>query len=275
MKNKVNNSPSHSMPVTHDLAIDYLLSIIVAVLMGILSLVGVLLPAGIYPSEELILSFMVNDIVNLVIGMPFLLGSLWLTRSGRLVGLLLWPGALLYVLYNYIAYVVGIPFSLITAAYLVLVLLSGYLIFDLLRKIDSQAVQEQLSGKVAEKICGWILVGFGVLFIFRAISMFAGGSINQGTLPITEIGILIADIAVSILWTAGGVLLLRGKPLGYTSGLGLLFGASMLFVGLILLLLLQPVFTGAPLGLVDILVVFVMGLVCFIPFGLFLRGIKG
>ena len=59
------------------------------------------------------------------------------------------------------------------------------------------------------------------------------------------------------------------------AGLGLLFQASMLFIGLIIFLLLQPILTQAPLALVDIVVVFVMGLICFIPFGLFLRGAKG
>jgi hypothetical protein len=36
---------------------------------------------------------------------------------------------------------------------------------------------------------------------------------------------------------------------------------------------LQPLLTDAPLVPADILVVFVMGLVCFIPFALFVRGV--
>ena len=71
----------------------------------------------------------------------------------------------------------------------------------------------------------------------------------------------------------GGVLLLRRRPLGYVGGLGLLFAASMLFVGLIIFLLLQPVLTAVPFTPIDVIVVAVMGLVCFIPFGLFARGV--
>jgi hypothetical protein len=55
--------------------------------------------------------------------------------------------------------------------------------------------------------------------------------------------------------------------------LGLLFQASMLFIGLIAFLLIQPVLTDAPFSLTDVLVVAVMGLVCFVPFGLFVRGV--
>ena len=53
----------------------------------------------------------------------------------------------------------------------------------------------------------------------------------------------------------------------------MLFQASMLFVGLIVFLLLQPVLTDAPFAVADVAVVFVMGLVCFVPFVLFTRGL--
>jgi hypothetical protein len=57
------------------------------------------------------------------------------------------------------------------------------------------------------------------------------------------------------------------------AGLGLLFQGSMLFIGLIIFLLLQPLLTSAPFSIVDVIVVLVMGLICFIPFGLFVRGV--
>jgi hypothetical protein len=96
---------------------------------------------------------------------------------------------------------------------------------------------------------------------------------DQTALPMTEGGVLIADIVLSLLCIAGGGLLLQQKPLGYVSGLGLLFATSMLFVGLILFLLLQPVLFDAPFVLMDVIVVAGMGLIFFIPFGLFLRGV--
>ena len=57
------------------------------------------------------------------------------------------------------------------------------------------------------------------------------------------------------------------------AGLGLRFQTSMLFVGLIVLLLPQPWLTAAPFALVDVLVVLVLGLIYFVPFGLFVRGV--
>jgi len=62
------------------------------------------------------------------------------------------------------------------------------------------------------------------------------------------------------------------KELGYVTGLGMLFQGSMLFIALIIFLLLQPFLTTAPLAIADIVVIFTMGLICFIPFALFVRG---
>lgn len=52
-----------------------------------------------------------------------------------------------------------------------------------------------------------------------------------------------------------GVMLWRCKPFGTVCGLGILFPASMLFIGLIILLFLQPTLTGAPLALTEIVLV--------------------
>ena len=273
MKWKVPNStPTEiQLPVKRDLKLGYVLSLVGATFMAAASLGGLLYPSTFYPTDELLQSFFANDLINLFIGLPILLGSMWLAKRGKLVGLLFWPGALLYVLYNYIAYVFGTPFSLFTFAYLVLVLLSACCVLALLRSIDKKYVQEQLSEGVPVRTAGSILTIFSVLFTARAISMIAGAITSQTMLPISQIGVLTADIAISIPMTASGIWLLRRRPLGYISGLGFLFVASMLFISLIMVLLLQPVLSDAPFVLVDIIVVFIMGLICFVPFGFFVR----
>jgi len=88
--------------------------------------------------------------------------------------------------------------------------------------------------------------------------MLVEAAAQQVMLPLTEIGVLLADVAVSVLWIACG---------------GLLFGASMLFVCLIAFLLLQPTLTTELFVPIDVIVVFIMGCVCFIPTGLFIRGV--
>ena len=273
MSNQRKNLSFNSLPITGSLNLAYKLTLIVALLMTVTSLCGLLLPSAIYSTIELRHTFLPNDVVNLLIELPVMLGSMWLTRRGKLIGLLCWPGALLYVLYNSIAYLFGMPFSLITFVFLLLIFLSIYVIFALLGSIKKRDVQIQLIGKVSEKFASWVLILFGVAFFLRAIGMLVELSSDQAMSPLSEIGTLIADTVLSILWVSGGILLLRRKAPGYLSGLGLLFSASTLFIGLILFLFLQPILTNAPFAWTDVVVVLVMGMVCFIPTVLFARGV--
>jgi hypothetical protein len=56
-------------------------------------------------------------------------------------------------------------------------------------------------------------------------------------------------------------------------GAGLLFLVSMLFVGLLVFFILQPFVADVPFSADDFIAIAVMSVFCFIPLGLFLRGI--
>jgi hypothetical protein len=107
----------------------------------------------------------------------------------------------------------------------------------------------------------------------RVIGVLAGAIFNGMDLPRTELAVNVADFFIAPAWIIGGIQLWRSQIFGYVTGLGLLFQGSMLFIALIIFLLLQPLLTSAPFAIVDVIVIFVMGLICFIPFGLFVRGI--
>ena len=249
------------------------LTLILAALMGGASLLGLILTDWVYPSQALLQSYLTNDLVNLLLGLPILLVPVWLIRRERWVGLFCWPGAVLYILYNSIAYLTGLPFGLVPLVHLVIVVLCALILLGFLRNVDRSVVQSAFSERVSERLGGWVLLVFGVLFIGRAASEFSE-MLNTGALgPTPDLGVLVADLVLSTAWILGGTALIRRRPLGYVSGLGLLFAGSMLFIGLIVFLLLQPLVTGAAFVLTDVVVVAVMGLVCFIPFGLYARGV--
>lgn len=261
------------LPIRRNLTLIYILSLIIALLMATASITGLLYGSVIYPTDELFRSFMPNDGVNLFIGIPILLGSMWLTRQGQLIGLLFWPGALFFVLYNYIAYVFAIPFNIVFLPYLMLVMLSTYTLSSLVASIDGKLIKTGLLGAVPERAIGGSLIGLGTLFSLRVIGVMVHALVSQAPIAAPELAVLIADFMVTPAWVVGGILLWRRESLGYLTGMGLLFQASMLFVALIAFMLLQPLLTAAPLNLTDIAVVFAMGMVCFIPFILFVRGI--
>jgi hypothetical protein len=246
----------------------FTVSNVIALLMAVASLAGLLFPSVVYPTEELRRVFLANDLVNLLIGLPILLVSMRLARRGRLIGLLFWPGALFYVTYNYIAYAVAMPWTLPFALFLSLVILSAYAIFLLFSSMDLATVQSQLEGRVAERLCGGVLAGFGTLFFLRGIVQLVQGTVNGA-----EWAVVIADLFTTPFWIIGGLMLWSKRPLGYASGAGLLFQASTLFIGLLVFFILQPFVSSVPFPLADFVVILVMGLICFIPFGIFVRGV--
>jgi hypothetical protein len=270
---ETNATPNHGLPFKGSMKIYYILSIVIAVLTAAAAVVSLLNPAAYYPQETLRQSLLPNDVVNLVIGLPILLLSMGLTARGKLVGLLFWPGALFYPVYNYTVYLFALPHTALFTVYLALVALSAYALIGLVAGIDKQSVGRRLEDRVPEKFAGGIAAAFGIIFIVRVIAVSAGAALDQSALPAAELGTLISDFLISPAMILGGIMLWQKKALGYTAGLGLLFQASMLFIGLILLMVLQPLMFEGLFSLADVLIVAVMGLICFVPFGMYLRGV--
>lgn len=268
-----NKEKNPNLPLKGSIQPLYISSFVIALLMLFVSLAGLIYRMEIYPTDELLLAFIANDVVNLFIGLPILLGSIWLTVRGKLIGPLCWSGALFFVLYNYLTYLFAMPLSWVYLSYLVLTMLSLYTLTALLANIDGSVIRDRLSGAVPEKFAGGVLMGLGLLIFFRVIAVIGSSIINSIQLSETEMAVNISDFMVSPTWIIGGSLLWRRHAFGYVAGFGLLFQASMLFIGLIIFLLLQPILTSAPFIVTDLIVVLMMGLICFYPFALFVRGV--
>jgi len=266
-------SPSDRLPATRDLTLAYVLSLIVALIMTVASAVGLLYQTVIYPTDELLLSFVPSDAFNLVVGLPILLGSMLLARRGKLIGLLCWPGALFYVLYMYVPYVIGVPFNVLFLPYLVLVTLSACTLIGLVASIDGEVVRQRLTGFVPARISGGILVGLAILIIVRQVAVIVTALAGQTPVDAVELSSWIADFVVAVpVLLVGGILLWRRDPLGYVAGAGLLLGYGVLALSVIPFFVLQARYTGSPIDVSGVVAVLVMAALCFIPFAFFVRG---
>jgi hypothetical protein len=237
------------------------------------ALMGILFREALYPSKELLHAFLPNDIVTLAIEIPILLLSEILSDRGMLAGLLLWPGALLFVVYNSLAYALALPVNALFLLHLTSVCLGVFTLAGLLAAIDSRAAGSILNDRIPNRAAGAILASLGILFLIRAAVVFLGAMLGTAALAATDQAVNMSDFLITPAWILGGLFLWKKTPFGLTVGLGLLFQASMLFVALIVFLALQPLLTGGPFAPADILVIFVMGCVCFVPFGFYLRGV--
>ncbi len=261
-----------NLPVKGKLSLIYASSLFISVLIAAASVAGLRYRTIMYPTDELVQTFVSNDVVNLLIGLPILLGSMWMAWRSKMIGLLCWAGALFFVFYNYTAYVFAMPLNWAFPLHLILMMLSAYTLVALVARIDGKAVQHRLAGVIPERFAGGVLAVLGSLFLLRVLGVMVGALSNGTLLSETEFAVNIADFLTTPAWVIGGILLWQRRELGYVTGLGLLFQGSMLFIALIVFLLLQPMLTSAPFGIADVIVIATMGLICFIPFGMVVRG---
>lgn len=271
MSSSQNASPAEQGLFDHSLAPALGLSLVIALLLAIISAAGLLWPQFVYPNAALRDAFLPNDAANLAIGLPVLLLPLGLAWKKKPAGRLLLPGALLFVIYNEIVYLIAIPNYGFTTAYGALIGLSLFALFELYRSIDREAVRNSLAGAVRARLSGGVLAGLGLLFLLRAGATLASALASRAAIPGADLGLHTADIILSLTWIAGGVLLWRRTAWGYTAGLGLLLQGSALFASLLALMLIRPYITTQPFIVADFMVILVMSLVCFIPFGLYAR----
>jgi hypothetical protein len=266
-------NPTADLPTTRPLTFAYVLSLVIALFIAIASVVGILYRTLVYPTHELLLSQVPLDAVNLVIGLPVLLGSVWLAQRGKLIGLLCWPGALLYVLYIYITCVIGVPFGVLFLPHLLLVTLSAYTAIGLVASIDSEAVAQRLIGKVPARIAGGILFAAALLFLLRQIGLIITALTTQTPVD-TGDPTWISDVTVLCpTWLVGGMWLWQRKSMGYTAGAGLLLLAGVLFIGAIFPFAYPALSTGAPVDVGGVVFLSIMGAICLVPFGFFVRGV--
>jgi hypothetical protein len=134
---------SDRLPVRQHFTLAYLLSLLAALLMIAVSLVTLLSTGQIYPAEALRLALLPNDMISLAIGLPLLLLSMWLARRGRLIGLLLWPGVLLMVVYMYTVNIVSLAVNVLFLPYILLVTLGAYTIVVIVANTDGEAVKQR------------------------------------------------------------------------------------------------------------------------------------
>jgi hypothetical protein len=216
---------SDGLPVTRDITLAYLASLLVAALMAAASVAGILLaPTGLYGNDPArVAVFAGQDAANLVVGLPILLVPLWLARRGSLVALLLWPGALFCVLYTYALYLVGAPLNALFLVYVALVVLSAYTTIGVVAGIDAAVVRRRLA-RAPARTAGGVLAGVGLLATAGLLALVIPALGHPAAVDPLLHARWIVDLTVgNPALLVGGALLWRRADLGYATAAGLLF----------------------------------------------------
>jgi len=160
-----------------------------------------------------------NDLVTLVLGLPLLAISFWLTLRGSLRGRLLLTGTLGFILYTYISMCFGAAYNRLFLVYVALFGLSLYAFILSMMSFDLKTLPAHFSPKLPRR---WIagLLFFAAAFLAfawlgRIVATFAPGAVPalENT---TSMFIQAMDLALIVpLCIVAAVLLLRRSPWGY------------------------------------------------------------
>jgi hypothetical protein len=254
----------------------FTISRVLILLFVLLSLSGLVFPRVIYPDEDLRLSFLPNDFVNLLVGLPMLTWSCILTRKKRLLGILCYPGALFYSTYVYATYLLGMPFSVLFIPYLLVVGLSIYALTGMVKTMNLKEIGTMLEGRVPVRSSGILLLSIAVLLMAYQVyaiimTLIQSESPDQLVLAQWIVDLLLAAPPLMII----SIFMIGRKPEGYALGMSVLFLLSGLFISLVPFMIIQGVMAGTALNVTDMVVVVFSSLICVIPFVLFVRGLEG
>jgi len=222
-----------------DKKIVYTNSIFIAILAVTATLSG-LFWKGLYKHDTISMAAqaMGQDLITLLIGVPILLGSLYLIRKNSLRGSLIWMGTIFYFLYSYASMAFLASYNQMFLVYVALFSLSMYTFVYGLLSLNVKTIKKSISPGKASKIAGMFLIFSGAMVALMWIKMITD-SLLTGIAPsalesYTTLVVQALDIGLVFPATLiGGLLILKGKEWGYALVSILLIKASLLGTAII------------------------------------------
>jgi hypothetical protein len=218
-----------------------------------------------------------NDLVTLILGLPLLGVSFWLSLRGSLRGRLLLTGTLGFVLYTYITMCFGAAYNRLFLLYVALFSLSLYAFILSMMSFDLKTLPAQFSEKLPR---GWIagLLFFAAVFLSFAWLGRIAATFAPGNIPAlentTSMFIQAMDLALIVpLCVLAGILLLRRSPWGYLlASVGMMkfltMGTAVSLMGI------NMARVGVPVNMLEMALFPTITLVNIVLVGVLLRNVK-
>jgi hypothetical protein len=154
-----------------------------------------------------------QDLITLVLGVPFLILAVWGVRRECVWGFPLWTGVLAYELYVYGIYAIGGVYNALFLGYVAVASLSMYTLIGLLSSVNAGWFRTSISEKMPRRwIAGFFLlitIIFAAIWISQVMNTIATGVIDSGHL------IFVFDLMIVLpAFAITAVKLFRKKPFG-------------------------------------------------------------
>ena len=198
-----------------------------------------------------------NDLVTLILGLPLLAISFWLTLRGSLRGRLLLAGTLGFILYTYITMAFGAQYNALFLVYVALLSLSLFAFVLVMMSFDIEGLPAHFSENLPR---GWIagLLFFAAAFLSLAWLGRVASTFVPDAIPAlentTSMFIQVMDLSIIVpVCILSGILLLRCHPWGYLlASVGLMKFLTM--GAAVSLMALNMARVGVPVSIVELTV---------------------
>ncbi|HRW09864.1 MAG TPA: hypothetical protein P5121_32405 [Caldilineaceae bacterium] len=174
-----------------------------------------------------------NDVVTLVLGIPLLIYATLLYRRGSLRGALLLLGTLVYFLYLYSSYALGVAFNPLFLVYIALFSTSFFAFVLLFATIDRRLLADHLAPDLPRRAIAIFMVVSGLAtLVIWLVPLLNDLALNQlpassGTYSTKITDVLDLGIITPVTLIAGR-LIWRRNPVGYLIAFSLLVLEIML-----------------------------------------------
>lgn len=182
---------------------------------------------------------MAQDIVNLI-AYPLLAILAVLAVRGSLRAYLAWLGTLVFSAYTYAIYAFAIHFGPLFLVYVAILGLSAYALVGGMTAVDPAALKQAFSEPVPHRLVGRLLAILGALFAVLWLSIEIPAALrDEAPEDLVDVGLVtnpihVLDLALLLpAVIAGGMLLSRGRPLGYLLAPMFLVALALLSVGIV------------------------------------------
>jgi hypothetical protein len=251
------------------------LTIAVCALVTITAVFSLINPQMVYSTTELNHAYYPSDIGIVLFGLPVMILTLLLVWKGKFIGLLLWPGALFFLIYSYALYFFGIPFGYWTVMYFLIVVLSGIIIARVLQSINYKECRSRYVEKIPTRFASIVLIFLGSIILLRTVVLVSSAVRIAQSMSQLDIALWITDLCI-----AAPALLIVGIQLWRKKNFAIFAAPGLLMQYIILSLGLLPVFyyqANGDLSKIDtggLIVIVFMILFCLIPFIQLVKSIK-
>jgi len=232
---------------------------------------------GLYFNDSISMSAQARaqDIVTLVIGIPLLIVSLFLSNKNSLRGKLLLTGTLGYFLYTYASYSFVVTYNMFFLLYTILMSLSLFSFIANITSPELKNLENHFSNKFPKKLIGILIIFIGIIVCLMWLGMILS-SLNRAPIDLEHYTTLVIQamdlgfiVPVAIL---SGILLIRNKSLGYLLGTVIIIKGVTLSLAVTMMVVFM-ILSGVNVSIIEIIVFPLIALLCIFGLGIVLKNI--